>query len=91
MNHIAEAGRVEWIGIRHSKKANLIVTNSVVLDPSYGIEGDHCAGRSGKRQVTSLQAEHLLVIAGMLQAAFVKPKQLRRNIDVRGFNLLVLT
>jgi MOSC domain-containing protein YiiM len=61
-----------------------------MLDPSYGLQGDHYAGRSGKRQVTLIQAEHLPAIAHMMNMPSVSPDQLRRNIVVNGLNLLAL-
>lgn len=90
MGKFVRAGTVEWIGIRPGKKAQLVSVTSVLLDPGYGIQEDHYAGRSGKRQLTLIQAEHLPAIAGMLQCDQVKPGQLRRNIVVSGINLLAL-
>jgi len=89
-SHFADAGTVEWIGIRPAKKAALISVNNVMLDPSYGLHGDHYAGRSGKRQVTLIQAEHLPAIACMMHRERVTADQLRRNIVVSGLNLLAL-
>ena len=90
MNRFAQAGTVEWIGIRPEKKAGLVSVTSAWLDPTCGIQGDHYAGPSGKRQVTLIQAEHLPAIANMLQCDQIKPEQLRRNIVVSGLNLLAL-
>jgi MOSC domain-containing protein YiiM len=90
MNHFTGNGTVEWIGIRPGKKAQLVSVNSVMLDPSYGLEGDHYAGRSGKRHVTLIQAEHLPAIARMMHMECVTADQLRRNIVVSGLNLLAL-
>lgn len=90
MDHFAQSGTVEWIGIRTMKKCDLVKMESVLMDPSYGLEGDHYAGKSGKRQVTLIQAEHLPVIASMMQVEQVTPEQLRRNIVISGLNLLAL-
>ncbi len=90
MGHFARAGTVEWIGIRPGKKAHMISVSSVMLDPSCGLQDDHYAGRSGKRQVTLIQAEHLPTIASMMHMETVSPNQLRRNIVVSGLNLLAL-
>lgn len=90
MGLFARSGTVEWIGIRPGIKSNIVIMDNVLLDPSYGIEGDHYAGRSGKRQVTLIQAEHLPVIASMMQMEQVTPELLRRNFVVRGLNLLAL-
>ena len=90
MNQFAGPGSIVWIGIRPERKADIISVNDVMLDPSYGLQGDHYAGRSGKRQVSLVQAEHLPVIASLLQREHIDPEQLRRNIVVAGINLLAL-
>lgn len=90
MKQFAGAGTVEWIGIRPEKRAEVIAVNSAQLDPACGIQGDHYAGRSGQRQVTLIQAEHLAAMASLLHCEQVKPEQLRRNIVVSGINLLAL-
>jgi len=90
MGHFPNDGTVEWIGIRPGKKQDLVSVQSISLDPSYGLENDHYSGRSGNRQVTLVQAEHLPVIAGLMQLEQVTPGQLRRNIVIRGLNLLAL-
>ena len=90
MKQFAQQGAVEWIGVRPAKKAKLESVDSVTLDPVFGIEGDHYAGRSGKRQVTLIQAEHLPVIASVMNKQKINPEQLRRNIVVSGINLLSL-
>lgn len=90
MHNFSRAGTVEWIGIRPRKHADLVPVDGVLLDPDGGIQGDHYAGRSGKRQVTLIQAEHLPAIASMIQSDQVDPGALRRNIVVSGVNLLAL-
>ena len=90
MSHFAAAGKVEWIGIRPGKQARMVSVAGVRLDPLSGLEGDHYAGRSGKRQVTLVQAEHLPAIAAMMHMESVTADQLRRNIVVSGINLLAL-
>ena len=90
MNQFAGSGTVIWIGIRPARRAEVKSVNEAMLGPSYGIQGDHYSGRSAKRQVTLIQAEHLPVIASVLQRELVIPEQLRRNIVVSGINLLAL-
>ena len=90
MDQFAQKGVVEWIGIRTMKKSDLVIMKRVLMDPSYGLEGDHYAGKSGKRQVTLIQAEHLPVLASMMRMEQVTPEQLRRNFVISGLNLLAL-
>jgi MOSC domain-containing protein YiiM len=55
------------------------------------LQGDRFSGTAlSKRQVTLIQAEHLAVIAALLQRDAILPALLRRNIVVRGINLLAL-
>ena len=90
MNEFVRAGTIEWIGIRPEKRAEVVSVERAMFDPAYGIQGDHYTGRSGKRQVTLIQAEHLPAIASMIKCDLVKPEHLRRNIVVSGINLLAL-
>jgi MOSC domain-containing protein YiiM len=64
--------------------------NNVFASPERGLDGDRYQGRSGDRQVTLLQAEHLPVIASCAGHAQITPELLRRNILVQGINLLAL-
>jgi len=90
MGNFSQSGAVEWIGIRPSKKADIVSMDNVMMDTLSGIQGDHYAGRSGKRQVTLIQAEHLPAVANMMQMEQISPEMLRRNIVVKGLNLLAL-
>lgn len=84
-----QQGIVEWISIRPQKRAAVVSVESVnVLQ--HGLEGDHYSGRSGNRAVTLIQQEHLDVIASLLHKKEILPAELRRNIVVRGINLLAL-
>jgi len=64
--------------------------DKVSVCPVKGLEGDRYAGRSGKRQVTLLQSEHLLTLAALLPRQEIHPQLLRRNLIVSGINLLAL-
>ncbi len=87
---LPQTGKVEWIGIRPAKKADLMPVTSVEVNLENGLTGDHYHGQSGKRQVTLIQAEHLAAVAGILGRESVDPALLRRNIVVSGINLLAL-
>ncbi len=84
---LPQTGSVEWIGLRPARKTNMTVVQQVELNHQ-GLVGDRYAGRSDKRAVTLIQAEHLMTIASLLHRDQVSPEMLRRNIVVRGINLL---
>ena len=68
----------------------MLEVDTISVNPNDGIEGDRYQGRSGKRHITLIQAEHLPVIASCAQQGPVHPAMLRRNIVVSGINLLAL-
>lgn len=86
INNYAAPGRIEWIGLRPERLADLISVEAANIAEG-GLEGDHRT-KPGKRAVTLIQWEHLPVIAALVGADAVKPAQLRRNIAVSGINLL---
>jgi MOSC domain-containing protein YiiM len=90
IDNLPQQGTVEWIGIRPARKGPLTVVESVDARADHGLAGDHYAKAGGKRQVTLIQAEHLNAIASMLGIDMVDPGSVRRNIVVRGVNLLAL-
>jgi len=85
-NHAA-AGRVEWIGLRAERLAEIDVVHVAEVNAA-GLVGDH--GRAGKRAVTLIQAEHLPVIAALTARETVAPEELRRNFVISGINLQAL-
>ncbi len=91
MQNFAQPGTVEWLGIRPVKRQPMQEVKEVYARPGTGLDGDHYAGKPGsKRQVTLIQAEHLPAVASYLGQETVDPLLLRRNILVRGLNLLAL-
>ncbi len=87
---LPQIGKVEWIGVRPARRESMNVLESVEADTEAGLIGDRYAGRSGQRQVTLIQYEHLPAMASMLGIDEVDPASLRRNIAVSGINLLAL-
>lgn len=83
----AQNGRVDWIGLRAARYADIDVVETAQLIDS-GFVGDH--GRAGKRAVTLIQAEHLPVIAALAGVATLTPETLRRNLVISGLNLLAI-
>lgn len=87
----AQPGKVEWLGIAREARGEIEVVDSVEVALTTGIVGEHHANRgNSKRQVTLVQAEHLEVVASVLAKDKVPPELLRRNVVVRGINLLAL-
>jgi MOSC domain-containing protein YiiM len=91
MAQFPRAGKVEWIGIRPSRRTALTPLLEVAAIAGEGLAGDHYTSKSnGKRQVTLIQAEHLEVVARMLGKTEVFAPDLRRNLLVSGINLYAL-
>ncbi|MCY7352311.1 MAG: MOSC domain-containing protein [Cytophagaceae bacterium] len=91
MAHHAQAGTVEWIGLRPARRETMQVVEEVYARFGTGLDGDRYKGQPGSiRQVTLIQAEHLAAIASFLGQDSVDPAALRRNIVVRGINLHAL-
>ena len=85
---LPQTGTLVSIATRPVKRQPLVYQEEVELDTEKGILGDHYQGRSGKRQVTLIQEEHLKGVAQMLGIAEVDPLLTRRNLVVKGINLL---
>jgi len=83
-------GRVEWIGVRPARGAAIRVVAAAELVAGKGIAGDRYGNAGGARQVTLVAAESLAAIASHLGVDAVAPEALRRNVVVRGINLVAL-
>lgn len=83
----AQVGRLDWIGVRAERRADVAAVPVAEVTES-GLIGDH--GRPGKRAVTLIQAEHLPVIAALSGHMTVTAAQLRRNLVISGINLAAL-
>jgi MOSC domain-containing protein YiiM len=91
MTHFAQPGRVEWIGVRPRQRQPVEVVEETTAQIGTGLDGDRYRGTAdSKRQVTLIQSEHLDAVASMLGRSTLDPALLRRNIVVRGINLLAL-
>lgn len=89
---LPQVGRLEWIGLRPERMAELTPVAEVEAVAERGLAGDHkVTGRAGaKRQVTLIQQEHLVAVAGLLHRDEVSPGLVRRNLVISGINLLAL-
>lgn len=83
-------GRVEFIGIRPEIRKPMMVLDAVSAVQNIGLEGDHYKNPGGPRQVTLIQAEHLVVVASLMEKDRIDPALLRRNIVVSHINLVSL-
>ncbi|MFT4759428.1 MAG: MOSC domain-containing protein YiiM [Paraglaciecola sp.] len=90
LNTLPQVGKVEWIGLRLAKRADMQIVESAKVTPEDGFIGDRYHGKSGKRQVTLIQQEHLEAVAKFLSIKEVDVALTRRNILVSGINLLAL-
>lgn len=93
MSTFPRAGRVEWIGVRPASREPMTVLTNVDAVAGRGLAGDRTAEKSrpgNARQVSLIQAEHLQVVAKLLQRAELDPALIRRNIVVSGINLVSL-
>lgn len=89
---LPQVGRLEWIGLRKERCGEIEVVQEATIVEKRGLERDHkFSGRLGsKRQVTLIQHEHLIAVAGMLHRDRVSPELTRRNLVVSGVNLLAM-
>ncbi len=88
---IPQVGEVDWIGLRPAKRQDVVSVPSAEISIEVGLIGDHFNGKPGSaRQVTLIQAEHLVAMSNILKTETVAPELLRRNIVVSGINLLSL-
>lgn len=91
MDTFPRAGRLDWIGLRPARRVPPLEVNHVEVLAGHGLVGDRKAQRAGgKRQVTLIQAEHIVAVAALLGREAVDPAWLRRNLVVSGLNLLAL-
>jgi MOSC domain-containing protein YiiM len=87
---LPQTGRVAWIGVRPVRRGGVTAVSLVEAVAGQGLAGDHYA-HDGKRQLTLIQAEHLVAVGAFVgRRAALDPALLRRNIVVAGLNLLAL-
>ncbi|MEP3276354.1 MAG: MOSC domain-containing protein [Stappiaceae bacterium] len=88
MTRFSAPGVVEWIGVRPERLGKMEILERVDIVAS-GLSGDYRAN-PGKRAVSLIQYEHIAVIAALADRSGLSPDLLRRNLVVRGINLLAL-
>jgi len=88
---LPQRGRVTWIGVRPARRVMPLAVDSVEARPGEGLVGDRFSGTvRSKRQITLIQAEHLVAAGAMLGREALDPALTRRNLVVSGINLLAL-
>ncbi len=83
-------GTVQWIGLRPARREAPVHPAEVNAIAGRGLEGDRYDNKGGARQVTLIQGEHVAAVAAFLGRESLAPELLRRNLLVRGINLLAL-
>jgi len=83
-------GIIELVSIRPRRLNPVTILEKVMALENMGLEGDHYDNSGGDRQVTLIQAEHLEIMASMLDLTHISPALTRRNLVIRGINLLSL-
>lgn len=87
--HFAQPGIVTWIGVRPGRRMEMEHRSEVLATAGKGLQGDRYSG-GGKRQVTLIQEEHLHAVGSILGRETIDPRLTRRNLVVKGINLLAL-
>jgi MOSC domain-containing protein YiiM len=91
LDTLPQIGRVAWIGLSPGGRQPIMPVDKALARVGTGLDDDyHARGGQSHRQVTLIQFEHLGVIASLVGRESVTPDLLRRNIAVRGINLLAL-
>ena len=92
---LPQIGKLEYIGLRNSHRGQVERVIEAKTLPGLGLEGDHrtqnkAPNPESKRQVTLIQAEHLVTVASLLGLKSIDPSLTRRNLVISGINLLAL-
>jgi MOSC domain-containing protein YiiM len=85
-----QTGTLQWIGLRPAKKETLQSVTLAEVNTKNGLTGDRYKS-AGKRMITLIQEEHLLAVGSILgKSGPIDPLLTRRNLVVKGINLLAL-
>ncbi len=84
-----QEGTLDEISVRVEKRGTIELLEEAEISEEAGLLKDHYTGKSKKRQVTLIQVEHLAAVGSILKKE-IDPKLTRRNLLVRGINLLAL-
>ena len=90
MTNLPQIGRVEWIGVRPDTRTPMQVVKEVEACQGHGLTGDRFKAIRKTREISLIQQEHINAVASLMGLDSIDPAILRRNIVVRGINLLAL-
>jgi len=91
LSTLPQHGRLDWIGVRPAREQPMHALRESRIEIGNGLVGDRYRGDAeSKRQVTLIQAEHLVVVGKLLGRSPIDPMMLRRNLVISGINLLAL-
>jgi MOSC domain-containing protein YiiM len=90
MDLLPQRGVVDWMGVRPARDEPMLAPQQIEAHMGKGLTGDRFKARKTNREVTFIQGEHIDAVASMLGKDPIHPSTLRRNIVVRGLNLLAL-
>jgi len=85
-----QTNNVVWIGARPGRREAMQAEPIALLAAGRGLVGDRYANTGGARQLTLIAEESLAAIASHLGRDRVDGEEVRRNVVVRGINLLAL-
>lgn len=89
MQTFPRSGELAWIGVRPARGEPMQSLPAVEAVSTAGLKGDRYSGKRGKRQVTLIQWEHLVALSSFAGIS-VDAAMLRRNLAIKGINLLAL-
>jgi len=78
------AGKIEWIGIRPERRAEVKSVADVRVDINDGLVGDHVT--QDHRQVTIISKEDLEQVRQTIGTETIDPADARRNIVISGMD-----
>lgn len=87
---LPQIGELTWIGVSTGHREPIKELPVAQVESGTGLVDDyHAQSGTSKRQVTLIQFEHLAAVASFV-GRDITPDILRRNLVVRGLNLLAL-
>jgi MOSC domain-containing protein YiiM len=90
MEVLPQRGVVDWMGVRPASDEPMQAPQQIQAQMGKGLTGDRFKAKRTNREVTFIQGEHIDALASMLGCDAIHPATLRRNVVVRGLNLLAL-